>query len=406
MVACPWKSPEKESHVSEEIAYALITPHSLYKSRTGGIVSRLLANAKLEFVAARMFVFSDEFLDAYKKMLCPPGIDPAIEKAWHDYINVNLRQNNPYGMLPRCMLLLFRGPDAVRHLKDEVIGSFTERPVGDTIRGTYGDFIRDESGKIHYFEPAVITAPNAEQNRDHLKLLADFAMRDGGILAHRMSYDEDQPRVTLVMLKPDNFYKRSRRPGNIIDTFSLTGLRIVGAKLFRMTVAQGEEFYGPLKDIFVRKLRFLVSNVVYERLNDAFGFCFTKEDAEKIADLFAERNASCEFNKIVEYMTGVNPASVAQKDKATASDARCLALLYEGVDAIEKVRAVLGSTDPSKAEPGTVRSDFGRDLMRNGAHASDSPENALRERKIIGLADESERDTCDFADVIHNYIGK
>jgi nucleoside diphosphate kinase len=236
-------------------------------------------------------------------------------------------------------------------------------------------------------------------------LLADYAVQDGGILAHRMSYDDGDPQVTLVMLKPDNFYKRSRRPGNIIDTFSLTGLRIVGAKLFRMTVAMGEEFYGPLKDIFVKKLRFLVSNVAYDRLHDAFGFCFSKEDAEKIGDMFAERNATCEFNKIVEYMTGVNPDTVAEEDKATTTDARCLALLYEGVDAIEKVRTVLGSTDPSKAEPGTVRSDFGRDLMRNGAHASDSPENALRERKIIGLADDSETDSCDFTDVIRDYLG-
>ncbi len=390
--------------MSEEIAYALITPHSLYKSRTGGIISRLLANAKLEFVGTRMFVFSDEFLDKYKKVLCPPGMDPAIERAWHDYVDANLRQNNPYGLLPRCMVLLFRGPNAVRHLKDDVIGSFTERPVGDTIRGTYGDFIRDNSGDIHYFEPAVITAPNAEQNREHLKLLADYALRDGGVLENRMKYDDGKPQVTLVMLKPDNFYKRSRRPGNIIDTFSLTGLRIVGAKLFRMTVAMGEEFYGPLKDIFVKKLRFLVSNVAYERLSDAFGFCFTKEDAEKIGDMFAERNANCEFNKIVEYMTGVNPAAVADKDKATASDARCLALLYEGVDAIEKVRTVLGSTDPNKAEPGTVRSDFGRDLMRNGAHASDSAENAVRERKIIGLAKDSEAEKSDFVDAIREFL--
>lgn len=391
--------------MSEEIAYALITPHSLYKSRTGGIVSRLLANAKLEFVAARMFVFSDEFLDAYKKVLCPAGMEPAVERAWHDYVDANLRQRNPYGLLPRCMVLLFRGANAVRHLKEEVIGSFTERPVGDTIRGTYGDFIRDESGKIHYFEPAVITAPDADLNREHLKLLAQYALRDGGVLAHRMKYDDGEPQVTLVMLKPDNFYKRSRRPGNIIDTFSLTGLRIVGARLFRMTVAMGEEFYGPLKDIFVKKLRFLVSNVVYDRLHDAFGFCFTKEDAEKIGDMFAERNADCEFNKIVEYMTGVDPANVAEKDKAVASDARCLALLYEGPGAIEKVRTVLGSTDPNKAEPGTVRSDFGRDLMRNGAHASDSAENALRERKIIGLADDSELKKCDFIDVIREYLG-
>ena len=49
--------------MSEQLAYALITPYSLYKSRTGGIIGRLLAHARLELVAARMYVFSDEFLD-------------------------------------------------------------------------------------------------------------------------------------------------------------------------------------------------------------------------------------------------------------------------------------------------------------------------------------------------------
>lgn len=390
--------------MSEELGYALITPYSLYKSRTGGIIGRLLGNTKLEFVATRMYIFSDEFLDAYKKVLCAPGMDQALKRAWCDYIDQNLRPDNPYGMLPRCMLLMFRGDNAVRHLKEEVIGSFTEQPVGDTIRGTFGDFIRDGAGRIHYFEPAVITGADPERNREHLRLFAEYAMRDGGVLSGRIEHGKGTKQGTLVMLKPDNFERRSRRAGNIIDTFSLTGLRIVGAKLFRMTVAQGEEFYGPLKDIFVKKLKFLVSNTVYDRLGDAFAFRFTEDDAERVADLFAERNATCEFNKIVEYMTGVNPDSISEHQKSTAGSARCLALLYEGIDAIQKVRTVLGSTDPSKAAPGTVRSDFGRDLMRNGAHASDSPENALRERKIVGLLRDSDKDECDVSKLIYEYL--
>jgi nucleoside diphosphate kinase len=64
---------------------------------------------------------------------------------------------------------------------------------------------------------------------------------------------------------------------------------------------------------------------------------------------------------------------------------RSLALLYRGEDAIEKIRRWQGATNPLKAEAGTVRSDFGRDLMRNAAHASDSAENAERERKVIGM---------------------
>ena len=390
--------------MSEELGYTLITPYSLYKSRTGGIIGRLLGNTKLEFVAARMYIFSDEFLDAYKEILCAPEMDETLKCAWCDYIDYNFRQDTPYGMPPRCMLLMFRGDNAVRHLKEEVIGSFTEQPVGDTIRGTFGDFIRDDSGKIHYFEPAVITGADPERNREHLRLLADYAMSDGGVLTRRIDHGKGTPQGTLVMLKPDNFERRSRRPGNIIDTFSLTGLRIVGAKLFRMTVAQGEEFYRPLKDIFVRKLKFLVSNTVYDRLGDAFAFQFTEDDADRVADLFAERNATCEFNKIVEYMTGVNPDSISEHEKPTAGSARCLALLYEGIDAIYRVRAVLGSTDPSKAEPGTVRSDFGRDLMRNGAHASDSPENAMRERKIVGLLRDSDKDDCDVSKLIYEYL--
>ena len=103
-------------------------------------------------------------------------------------------------------------------------------------------------------------------------------------------------------------------------------------------------------------------------------------------------------------MTGVNPESVTDPaEKAVASKTKCLALLYEGPSAIDKIRRVLGSTDPNKAEPGTVRSDFGRDLMRNGAHASDSPNNAIRERKIVGLA-ESETDDCDVARIIREHL--
>ena len=390
--------------MTDQLGYALITPYSLYKSRTGGIIGRLLAHAHLELVAVRMYVFSDAFVDAYRQVVCPPDVEGAIRDAWETYMDQSLRPRNPWGFLPRCMLLLFRGPNAVRHLKDEVIGGFTEQPVGDTVRGTYGDFIRDAAGKIHYFEPAVMTAPDPERNDEHLRLLADYALRDGGVLTGRIQYDAPNVECCLVMLKPDNFERRSRRPGNIIDAFSRTGLRIVAAKLFNMTVAQGEEFYGPLQGIFVDKLRPDIAREVYQGLHATFSFPFTMADAEKVADLLAERNATAEFNRIVEYMTGVNPEEVQDAaEKKRASRTKCLALLYEGPDAIRKIRRVLGSTDPTKAEPGTVRSDFGRDLMRNGAHASDSPESCDRERKIIGLGDD-EPHAEEFAQLIERYL--
>ncbi|MCE5280000.1 MAG: nucleoside-diphosphate kinase [Planctomycetaceae bacterium] len=388
--------------MSDELTYALITPYSLLKSRTGGIISRLLANAQLELVATRMYVFSDAFVDAYKEIICPDDTPADFAQAWRRYLDENLRRRNQWGHVPRCMLLLFRGANAVRHLKDDVIGSFTDQPVGNTIRGTYGDLIRNKDGSIRHFEPAVIACPSPAMAAAHLKLLADFAVSDGGLLTNLIQY-EQPPQVSLVMLKPDNFYTRSRRPGYIIDTFSLTGLRIVAAKLFNMTVAQGEEFYGPLKEIFVSKLKFLVTRAVTQRLSGAFDFEVTEADAEVLANHLAQRNAETEFNKIVEYMTGVNPITVSPDEKAAASRTKCLALLYEGPRAIDSIREVLGSTDPSKAQPGTVRSDFGRDLMRNGAHASDSPESALRERKIVGLAQRDQK-ACDVSDIINAYL--
>jgi nucleoside diphosphate kinase len=50
---------------------------------------------------------------------------------------------------------------------------------------------------------------------------------------------------------------------------------------------------------------------------------------------------------------------------------------------VQKIRDVLGPTDPSKAPPGSIRKEFGQNIMINAAHASDSIENARREMKIV-----------------------
>ena len=375
----------------DELAYALITPYSILKSRTGGIIGRLTAHARLKLAAVRMFVFSDSFVDAYREALCLSGMEPALAEAWSRYVDENLRADNPWDFLPRCLLMLFRGPDAVRHLREDVIGSLTDQIVGDTVRGTYGDFIRDGNGRVRYFEPAVLTAPTPEANVEHLKLFASHSDSDGGLFTGRCKYPPGSRIETcLVLLKPDSFERPTRLPGSMVDVFSRTGLRIVGTKLINMTVAQAEEFYEPLRTLFLTRLKGDLTREIYSRLHGAFSFPFTMMDAERAADFLAERNAVAEYNRIVEYMSGVNPDEVAEPNlKQSASRTRCLAMLYEGPDAISKIRRQLGSTDPSKAEPATVRSEFGRDLMRNGAHASDSAAAAERERKIVGMWEES-----------------
>jgi len=374
--------------VNQELTYALITPYSLYKSRTGGIIGRLLGQAKLDLVDLRMFIFSDAFVDRFIKAICPEGTDPVVRRAWHDYLDRNLRISNSWHYAPRCMVLLFRGADAVRHLKEDVIGSFTEAPTGDTIRGTYGDFIRDPDGAIRHFEPAVITGPTRPLALQHLRLLADAHDADGGILTDRVTYDAPESiQTTLVILKPDDFELRSRRPGNVIDVISRTGLKIVGARLLPMSVEMAEQLYGPRRDEFATTLKSHVARHVYGRLHDAFPFPVTMADAETISDLLAERNAAAEFARIVQYMTGIDPDEIAPDNGDHAGRTWCLAMLYQGPGAIEKVRDVLGGVHPIKVEAGPYQSEFAKNLVRNGAHSSESADAALRERAIVGLSD-------------------
>jgi nucleoside-diphosphate kinase len=62
------------------------------------------------------------------------------------------------------------------------------------------------------------------------------------------------------------------------------------------------------------------------------------------------------------------------------------AVLIEGERCIEGFRALAGATDPTKALPGTIRGDLGRDwgtpVQQNIVHGSDSPESAAREIDI------------------------
>lgn len=65
-----------------------------------------------------------------------------------------------------------------------------------------------------------------------------------------------------------------------------------------------------------------------------------------------------------------------------------VALALSGDDVIDRVRTLLGPTDSSKADKGTIRGDYGGDMMYNVTHASDSPEAAAEELKRFFKAGE------------------
>jgi nucleoside-diphosphate kinase len=60
-----------------------------------------------------------------------------------------------------------------------------------------------------------------------------------------------------------------------------------------------------------------------------------------------------------------------------------IAMVWEGQDAVAVCRRVNGATDPEKAEPGTIRFDYGQIPQRNIVHGSDSVESAERETAIF-----------------------
>ena len=60
-----------------------------------------------------------------------------------------------------------------------------------------------------------------------------------------------------------------------------------------------------------------------------------------------------------------------------------IAAVFEGENTIEVIRKIMGATDPAKAEPGSIRGDFGLDIEQNSVHGSDSVETAREEIKLF-----------------------
>ena len=123
---------------------------------------------------------------------------------------------------------------------------------------------------------------------------------------------------TFSIIKPDAVERNLI--GKILARFEQSGFEIVAAKMVRLTKAQAEGFY-------------------------------------------AEHQGKPFFEDLVEYMVSAPIlVSVLQKENA-----------------VKDYRALIGATDPAKAEEGTVRKEFAESLRRNSVHGSDSLESAARE---------------------------
>ena len=132
---------------------------------------------------------------------------------------------------------------------------------------------------------------------------------------------------TLSIIKPDATSKNII--GKIIDRFEDNGLKVVAGKLIHM-------------------------------------------DQAKAAGFYAEHEGKPFFPNLVEYMTSA-PVFVQ---------------VLEGDNAVLKNRELMGATNPSEADPGTIRADFAETIDANAVHGSDSTDSAARE--ISYFFDDSE----------------
>lgn len=380
--------------MKDELSYAIITPYTIVKSRTGGVLARLLSRVDLEFCGAQVFASSRELAESYAKAVKKrPNYtqeEKKTTKLISDYI---LEAFSPSeGRRHRVMMLLFRGEDACRKLRT-IVGDFSsgqksvDMLTGETIRDTYADLVvsKQNPDVVSYFEPAVLTPPNQQRAAGTMKLFADFIKNEPNIVENVTHPNPEKIERTLVIIKPDNWRFPSSKPGTIIDMFSRTGLRIISCKLVQMSIAEAMEFYKPVEKTLRQKLGPDAGNRAKEFLEDKFKFTLSKDLSETLIQSFGSEYAEEQFNRIVEFMSGYRADGNPPDDWTKPGCVKSMALVYEGESAVQKIRSVLGPTDPTQAPIGTIRKEFGHNIMVNTAHASDSPESARREMDIVKI---------------------
>lgn len=389
--------------MKEQLAYVFVTPYTLFKSRTGGLLARLLARSGCELVAARMFAPSRELVQEYAEMIVSSNDswERKVQELIRDYVLTKMGPDPRTGARRRVMALLFKGENAVKRLR-EVVGFFyPDRYSGETIRDTYGDLVMDESGRVQYFEPAILVSPDEDSFVDKLKVWAKYSETDGGILDWAIKYKPGEvPQKTLVLIKPDNFRFPSGRPGNVIDYFSRTGLFIIAIKVHRMSVAEALKFYAPVREVLRTKLKDAAQSKAKAAIEKELNLKLPPDAEKKIGEVVSPIYGDAQFNEIIKFMSGYEPGELPEERWSEPGTEKCIALVYEGVEAVKKIRDVLGPTDPSKAPPGSIRREFGSTIMTNAAHASDSVENANREMSIVKPEENN------FKRIIEEFYGK
>lgn len=387
--------------MKDEMTYVLITPYTLVKSRTGGVLSRLLSRLDLDLIAAQIVAFdhvtAEKYADSVLKGAPKKSSKIKGAKLLHRYI---LDHIAPSVRPHRTALFLLRGKNAVKKVRDLCGALYPENRTiysmtGETIRDTYADLLFDEDGKVVYFEPAVLTPRTRKMAEKNLRIFTNFMKGQDNIIKNVVYKPGQKIERTLVIIKPDNWHHPSAKPGTIIDMFARTGLRIVGCKIYKMSLNEGLNFYSNVKSSLVKKLSPRVGSSACNLLEDHFSFKLSQKARSQITKTFGGEYAKDQFYRIVQFMTGRRPDECGTEDTDKEGKVKVMLIVYEGPDAVSKIRGTLGPTNPDEAPGGTIRADFGSDIMVNTAHASDSTASALREIKVVKMHDNNFADICE-----------
>jgi nucleoside diphosphate kinase len=370
--------------MSKDLSYVLVTPYTIAKSRTGGVLSRLLSRTDLELVGAQIFAPDLDFVLEYASSIRKRAPQSQVLLI-ADYIENVMAPSD--GRPHRTLLLLFRGENPCEKLLNVCGHIYTQHVevdalAGETIRDTYSDMIfsRENPEVVTYFEPAVLTPRQQDEAYGDLAMFARFIEGKNNIVQNVVYPDPSVIEETLVIIKPDNWTHNSSRPGAIIDMFSRTGLRMIGVKVHSFTLREALDFYGPVENVLIERLSNRFGKQAKDTLEKLFDMKLSDETSDILSNKLGIEMARNEFYKIVEFMSGKRPGGRPSEE---GSDVKCMILVYEGENAINKIRDVLGPTDPLKAPEGTVRREFGSNIMVNTAHASDSRESYEREKAIV-----------------------
>src|ERR1700740_1990304 len=143
---------------AKELSYAIVTPYSIRKSRTGGIIARFISRTGLDLVAARMFAPSAELTKRYAETIVTEtdARHRATQELIRNYVLKNFT-GSTNSQQARALFLVFRGPDALEKMRRTVGHIVHEQTSGETIRDTFGDYITDAGGRVTYFAPAALS---------------------------------------------------------------------------------------------------------------------------------------------------------------------------------------------------------------------------------------------------------